>query len=298
VAVCALGGTLGKNPLPARAATGKARGFQLKYLLSAAMYGTAPLAEVLAQVHETGADAIDIWPMPHGNHREQMDQLGFADVDKLLAQAKVRLASVTRYDLGPYRLKEEQPLLERFGSRLIICGATPQKGDSQKERVKNFVESMKPHVTWAETNGITIGIENHRSTILDTPSAVRYFGELATSPNLGIAMAPYHLPQDPQVIASLIKDLGDKIVCFQAWQHGKGCMKTMPKAEELMQMPGRGPLDFLPILAALKEINYQGYTEIFMHPTPRGIPILESTAAVTAEINRARTYLESCVSRL
>jgi hypothetical protein len=29
-----------------------------------------------------------------------------------------------------------------------------------------------------------------------------------------------------------------------------------------------------------------------MHPTPRGIPILPTAAEVTAEINRARQYLE------
>ena len=56
-------------------------------------------------------------------------------------------------------------------------------------------------------------------------------------------------------------------------------------------MPGRGKLNFVPILAALKKIGYQGLTEIFMHTTPRGISILESTVAVTQEINRARGYL-------
>ncbi len=29
-----------------------------------------------------------------------------------------------------------------------------------------------------------------------------------------------------------------------------------------------------------------------MHPVPRGIPILDSTADVTGEINRARHYLD------
>ena len=58
-------------------------------------------------------------------------------------------------------------------------------------------------------------------------------------------------------------------------------------------MPGKGTLDFAPLLAALKEINYQGWTEIFMHPVPRGIPIHETAAEVTREINAARDYLET-----
>ena len=58
-------------------------------------------------------------------------------------------------------------------------------------------------------------------------------------------------------------------------------------------MPGKGTLDFAPLLAALKEINYHGWTEIFMHPVPRGIPIHETAAEVTREINVARDYLET-----
>jgi hypothetical protein len=70
-------------------------------------------------------------------------------------------------------------------------------------------------------------------------------------------------------------------------------MKPMPEEEELLQMPGRGPLNFAPLLAALGGINFQGWADIFMHRTPRGIPIVEGgAAAVTAEINRARDYLE------
>ncbi|WP_182871147.1 hypothetical protein [Stieleria mannarensis] len=57
-------------------------------------------------------------------------------------------------------------------------------------------------------------------------------------------------------------------------------------------MPGRGELDFGPIVKTLAEIGFDGWTEIFMHPVPRGMPILETTAAVTAEINRARSYLK------
>ena len=80
---------------------------------------------------------------------------------------------------------------------------------------------------------------------------------------------------------------------FYAWQYGMGCMKPMPKSKELMQMPGRGELDFSLLVKALQETRYAGYTEIFMHPTPRGIPILETAGQVTAEINRSRAYLEN-----
>jgi len=70
----------------------------------------------------------------------------------------------------------------------------------------------------------------------------------------------------------------------------------MPKADELQQMPGRGPLDFRPLLSALKAIRFAGPEDIFMHPVPRGIPILETTARVTGEVNHARRYLADCLT--
>jgi sugar phosphate isomerase/epimerase len=44
-------------------------------------------------------------------------------------------------------------------------------------------------------------------------------------------------------------------------------MKPMPPDEELMQLPGRGKLNFRPLLQALKNIRFTGWTEIFMHHT-------------------------------
>jgi protease I len=63
-----------------------------------------------------------------------------------------------------------------------------------------------------------------------------------------------------------------KLTLFYAWEHGMGCMKPMPKEEELQQMPGRGKLDWKPLLAALKQINFTGPTEIFMHPRHAASP--------------------------
>ena len=105
------------------------------------------------------------------------------------------------------------------------------------------------------------------------------------------------LGQAASDLARLIRQLGDRLFMFYAWQHGMGCMKKLPKEYELLQMPGRGKLDFTPIIRSLKSINYSGYTAIFMHPVPRGIPILPTAAKTTAEINRARSYLEKCLTK-
>lgn len=278
-----------------RIASAEDDAFHLNYMLASCMYGTTPLDEILPEVHKVGADSIDIWPLRHGNQREQMDEIGHDAFADQLAKYDLKLGMLTRYDLGPWKLAEELPVAKRFGAKIIICGSGGPKGLSGTElkaAVQQFIEKLKPEMEAAASHGVTIGIENHGNALIDSPDSIRYFAELAPEANVGIALAPYHLPQDPQLLAGLIGDLDRKLAHFYAWEHGMGCMTKLPKEQELLQMPGRGSLDFAPLLAALKQTNYQGWTEIFMHPVPRGIPILESTSAVTEEINRSRSYLD------
>jgi len=238
-------------------AAGLARAFGLRYMLASSMYGTLKLEKILPEVRKTGADSVDLWPRPHGDQREQMDQMGHERFRELLRRHSVRLGATTRYDLGPLRLEDEMRLLQQFGGSLLVSGSVGPRGASGaelKQAVHRFAEQMKPHAAAAEEAGVRIGIENHGHALICSPDSLRWFAEAARSPNLGIALAPYHLPQDERLLAKLIEDLGPKLVHFYAWQYGRGCQTKLPKSEELEQMPGRGKLDFRPLLAALGKI--------------------------------------------
>ena len=269
--------------------------FRLNYILGSCMYGYQYIGEILPEVSKTGAVAIDIWPKVHGNQREQLDDLGEEKFAAMLKQHRVALGCITQYKLGPFGLQDEMRLAKRMGCRTIVTGASGPAGltgSELKSGVKTFVEKMKPHLDVANETGVTIAIENHANSLVETPDSLKWLVELSPSKPLGVALAPYHLPQDTKLLSTLIEALGDGIEVFYAWQHGMGCHKKLPKDQELLQLPGRGDLDFAPLLAALKRINFAGWTEIFMHPVPRGIPILEATSDVTTEINRSRNYLE------
>jgi len=285
----------------APAALGAAKeDFALNTIVASSLYGRLPLAEILPEVPKTGAEHIDIWPEGHANQREQIEEMGHEKFAALLKTHGVKLGMLTHYNLGPFGLQPQMPFAQKFGAKILICGARgPRdlKGPDLKKAVGAFVEKMKPHVAAAEKHGLVIGVENHGHSLVQSPDSMKWLAELAPSKHIGVALAPYHLPQDTQLIARLITDLGDGLVHFYAWQHGKGCMKKMPRDDEHQQMPGRGPLDFVPILAALKKIDYKGWTSVFMHPTPRGIPIMDTAAEVTAEIIKAQKYLETCLAK-
>jgi sugar phosphate isomerase/epimerase len=269
------------------------------FSLASALYGTMPLDAILPEVHNSGAEVLDIWSLPHGDQREQIDRIGANAVAALLSKHEVELGLFTSYPLGVFKLEEEMKLVQRLGGRMIVTGSGGPKdpaGESAKKEVKIFLELMKPHAAAAEAAGLTIAIENHLESLLSHPDSLRYFADFNRLPNLGVAFAPHHLHDHVPEIPDLIEHLGKNLVFFYAQEYGKGFTKKLPKDEEMMQLPGfGGGLDYRPVLAALSRIQYQGWIEILMHPTPRGVAILPTATEITAAVNKSRAYLESCL---
>lgn len=269
--------------------------FQFRYGLASCMYGYTKIGKILPEAKKIGAVGIDLWPMVHGNQREQLDELGEQRFAEMLREHDLKLSCITQYKLGPFGIDDEIRLANRLGCKMIVtAGKGPKnlKGAQLKDAIADFVEKLGPTIKIARDNGVRIAIENHANNLIHDGDSLRYLAELAPSDVIGVALAPYHLPQNTEVLCKLIRDVGESLDVFYAWQHGMGCMTKLPKEQELLQMPGRGELDFGPIVQTLAEIEFNGWTEIFMHPVPRGIPILATTKEVTEEINRSRSYLE------
>lgn len=273
--------------------------YQFKYILSSALYGKMKLVDILPEVRKANSQAIDIWCLPHGDQREQVDAMGIDAFADLLARHDVKLGVLTRYPLGPFKLADEMKIARRLGCKMVLCGTggpKDVKGDDARREMKTFLEKMKPHADAAAEAGVVIALENHMSSLLAHPDSIRYFAEFNTSKQLGVAFAPHHLHNWPDEMPGLIETLGQQLVFFYAQEHGKGSKQTMPKEDELKQLPGfGGGLDYRPLARSLRRINFQGWLEIFMHPYPRGIPILSTAGEITDAVNKSRTYLEECL---
>ena len=96
--------------------------FRLRYIQASCMYGTLKLDEILPQARPAGCEVVDIWPKPHGNQREQLEEMGADAFAERLRKHNLALGVLTRYDLGPFRLADEFKLLKRLGGRMIVCG--------------------------------------------------------------------------------------------------------------------------------------------------------------------------------
>jgi len=285
--------------LPWVAHAARSEPLRLRYILASALYGTMPLDLILPEVAKAGCESIDIWCRVHGNQREQITEMGDDAFKALLAKHRVTLGVSTRYPLGPTGLGDEMKWMRQFGGGTIVTGSGGPKGLSgaeAKKAVQEFFERMKPHAAAAEENGVMIAIENHSNSMLHHPDSLRYFAEFNRSAHLGVALAPHHLHPWIEQLPALIRDLGAKQIPFMYFQeHSAGLSQKASKEIELQQLPGfGGGLDYRPVIKALADIRYTGLVEIFMHPTPRGIPILPTAPEITAAINRSRDYIERC----
>lgn len=278
--------------------------FRLSYVLSSALYGDLPLGQVLASVEATGAESVDIWRKVHATHREQIEAMGELEFQRMLGEHGTAMSVSTCYPLGPFRQDDELRWVERNGGRMTVCGSGSMgekdpAGAEAKRQVAAFFEKLKPHYQLAEELGVTMAIENHKNSMLSSPDSIRYFAELNPSRHVGIAFAPHHLHDAVDEIPRLIRDVGrENLPFFYFQEYHPSSKKKMSKADELKQLPGFGELDYRPILAALRAVGFDGLSEIFMHPVPRGIPMLPSADEINAVINESRAYLDGCIAQL
>ncbi|MEM7602055.1 MAG: TIM barrel protein, partial [Verrucomicrobiota bacterium] len=234
----------------------------------------------------------------------QIDEMGDKAFQSLLKKHDTTMAISTCYPLGPFGQEEEQAWVKKNGGHMTVCasgrmGDKDPVGSEAKSQVEAFFEKLKPHYERAEEIGITMAIENHKNAMLSTPDSIRYFAELNPSANVGIAFAPHHLYDAVDDIPNLIRDCGQKNLPFIYFQEFHPSSKEkMSKEDELKQLPGFGTLDYVPILQALQDIEFNGLAEIFMHPVPRGVPMLETAGEITMAINRSREFLGKCLKKV
>ena len=290
----AIGATAIASSMCKIAAVAKDEDFRLRYTVASCMYGYAPVEEVLSQLALCRAESIDLWPKVHGDQREQVDAMGMDEFQQLLEKHKTRVDVISAYRFNIFDLEPEIKFAQSIGCPMLVTmakGATGLSGVPLKESIVGFMQKLRPHIDIAADHNVTLLIENHSGSMINSVDAIRYLVDEFKSDYVRLALAPAHLPQEPELLGSLVKEVGDRLGFFYAWQHGKGFREKMPREDELLQMPGRGQLDFGPMVRALRELRYTGLVEVMMHPTPRGIPIMPTTAEVTEEITKSHAYL-------
>jgi sugar phosphate isomerase/epimerase len=285
----------------ARGAAASTGAFKLRYVLSTNQYGTLPIADIVPEARKNGYEGLDVWAGRWGNQREQIDVLGHDKFAALLKQHGAKVSCYTCMDPGFIKCEPHMRAMVRFGGDMIVAGfpnapgGKDLRGEALRAAIRDSLEKLKPIIGVAGELGVKLAIENHLNGLLETPDGCRVLAEEIKDKHVGISLAPFHLPQDAELLGQLVADLGNRILYYYAWQYGDGSGDLAPSKQK-RQLPGVGPLDFTPMLAALKRNKFDGYTSIFMHATPRGSALHSTVAEVSAQLNRSREYLDKTLA--
>lgn len=236
-----------------------------------------PIEQACRRIAELGFEAIDIWSAHDGcpHLDDVLDRLGPQGLRRVLAEYKLKLFAFSVYRGGYPRYAK---LLGDAGGGVAVRGSTrPCEPDELKPRMREFLDRLRPDVELAEENNSYLAIENHGNALLDSLDSLKAFVDMNSSPRLGIALAPYHVQGRNESVERAIEICGRQLLFFYAWQ----------RADGTEQLPGHGPTDFTPWIAALAKVRYGGYVNPFMHGDLE--PDVMSRALV-----KASDYLRQC----
>ena len=257
-----------------------AKKWRMRLSTSSIHFMELPIEQACERIAKLGFKAIDIWSAHEGcPHLDDIaKRLGAEGLKKLLAKHKLKLFAFSVYSGGYERYAE---LLGKAGGGVAVRGSGPAcKPEELTDRMRKFIEQLKPLAELAEKHNSYLAIENHGNALLCSLDSLKAFVDINKSPRLGIALAPYHIQTLKASVPEAIRICGEQLLFFYAWQH-------YPDSE---QLPGIGPTDMTPWIQALADIRYRGYVNPFMHGHPQA-DVMEANLA------KARNYLRDCYKK-
>jgi sugar phosphate isomerase/epimerase len=263
-------------------AGGKPR-WPLRLSTSTVQFSSLPVEKACERIAALGFAAVDFWHAGFGcPHLDEIEKrLGPEGLKDLLAKNHLKLYAFTCYNVGTNNgYSRFAELLGKAGGGLAIREARYGKVENLTAEMKALLERLKPELELAEKHHSRIAVENHEGSLLNSKDSFQAFVELNRNPRLGVALAPYHLQAAGISVEEVIGIAGKQLLFFYAWQHAEG----------MKQLPGLGPTDFTPWIAALARAGYAEYVNPFMHGHPGPVEMAQGLAT-------ARDYLVRCHRR-
>ncbi len=249
-AACAVSGRLCAEP--------PASPWTMRLSTSSIHYMSLPIEQACQRIAALGFEAIDIWS-PHAGcpHLDDArDRLGPDGLKRVLEQNRLKPYAWSVYAGGFAKYAD---FIGAMGGGVAVRGNTRRyPPEEMTARMKEFVEGLKPELELAEKHNVHLAIENHSGQLMNSLDSLKAFMDFARHPRLGIALAPYHLQRIEASVEEAIAICGPRLLFFYAWQAQPG----------IGQLPGIGPTDFTPWLAALAKAKYRWYVNPFMHGEP------------------------------
>ncbi|MDE2903887.1 MAG: TIM barrel protein [Chloroflexota bacterium] len=238
-----------------------------RFSASTVLYGRQPLDKACAELAAVGLHQIDLWHV--ANWCEHLAD-GVPTVRKTLRRHGLQLDTLSVFNWPHARLRALLDQMAELNGRALITASA--KSDVT---VPHFLQQIDPVIRHAESLGVTLAIENHGATVIDSIESMLTLIDLEPSPALGIALAPIHLFNRSESTADAVYALGKRVALCYAWDWGaRGLANWKDPARQFI---GTGNIDHRPIFEALHATGYAHPVQLFAHG-PENWPPARTTA--------------------
>jgi len=122
--------------------------------------------------------------------------------------------------------------------------------------LKNGVESIRKMGEYAQPRNVRLCIEawnRYDNHLINTLAEAKRWAKLVDLPNVGVQGDLFHMQFEELDVIKAIKEVGD-------------CLIHMHFSDSHRGAPGQGHTDFVPILQALKDVNYEDFIAFELLP--------------------------------
>lgn len=232
-----------------------------EYSVSTSVYEEYSLERVCEELSSIDVDHVELWQVK-GWCEHLAD--GPEAVAETLDRHNLGLYAIAAYYAELDELGQFIPILDRLDGTVLV--KEPPDPDVS---VETFAEQLRPLVREAADHGVTIGVENHVDSCLESTESMVHFLDHLPDDGVGITLAPSHLYRTGHSISDAIRTLDEQVAFFYARDWGP---ETDPEEDPADQFVGNGVLDFHEMIRALNDINYDRPINTFAHGTDHWPP--------------------------
>lgn len=246
----------------------------MRYAYNTLVYGDEPLAQGIARLARFGYDGVEIVGEPetmdageiasslaeHGIAASSICAIYTPERDLVSSRSDVRRAAVAY-------VKECVDFAERLGAEVVSVTPTACmkiRPEAEIEQELAWAEAgIREAGHYAGEHGIRLAVEpwnRYETYLLNRVAQSAALVEKIDLPSVGCMADTFHMAIEEDDIAAAIRQLRSRLYHVHF-------------ADSDRAAPGHGHTDFVPIVAALREIGYTGYVSFELLPAA-GDPFL------------------------
>ena len=239
----------------------------MRFAYNTLVYGDEPIEKGIARIARSGYDGVELVGEPQKLNGKQINQ--FLNYHKIQASSICSIFDKSR-DLvhpdskirenGISYVKAVIDLAQEVGSKIVIVRPSPcMKTNPQASEEQEWewaVENIKKCGQYAAEKNTILVIEawnRYETYFINRLDQAMALCEDVNSENVGVMGDTFHMNIEEYDMAEAIRSCG-------------GRLKHIHLADSNRAAPGRGHIDFRPIIQAIKDIQYEGYLSFELLP--------------------------------